>query len=104
MFCGLFFPISRTTLNMSENSRRVIAIFTEALQRPMAEREAFLDQACAGNNELRGEVEALLHAHEHLGNFMKIPPFNAGFFVKSDPEIDEEPPKPNTDNGDSNSK
>jgi hypothetical protein len=93
-----------TDLNMSENSGRAIAIFTEALQQPMAERGAFLDQACAGNNELRGEVEALLRAHEHLGNFMETPPFDAGFLVMLDPEIDEEPPKPNSDNGDSNSK
>src|SRR5262245_41200146 len=40
-------------------------IFLEALEKGSAEaRAAFLDQACAGNTELRDSVERLLRAHE----------------------------------------
>src|SRR5262249_29716589 len=35
-----------------------------------AERAAFLDEACAANPALRGEVEALLRAFEGAGDFM----------------------------------
>ena len=37
------------------------------------ERSAYLDEACAGNSELRSEVEALLKAHEKAGDFLTIP-------------------------------
>jgi serine/threonine protein kinase/Flp pilus assembly protein TadD len=41
------------------------SIFLAAIEiSSAAERAAFLDQACVGNQSLRGEVEALLHAHE----------------------------------------
>lgn len=38
----------------------VLRIAREALERSGAERAAYLDDACGGNAELRGEVEALL--------------------------------------------
>ncbi|HMY75374.1 MAG TPA: protein kinase, partial [Blastocatellia bacterium] len=36
----------------------------KALERPVAERTAFLDEACGGDAELRREVESLLVAHQ----------------------------------------
>jgi serine/threonine-protein kinase len=42
-------------------------LFHEALARTPAERAAFLDQACAGQPELRAAVDALLTAHEASG-------------------------------------
>src|SRR5262245_58310137 len=36
-------------------------------------RAAFLDDACAGQSELRRDVEALLAAHENPGNFLQVP-------------------------------
>ncbi len=36
-------------------------------------RRAYLDQACAGNVELRGQVEALLKAHGNAGSFLEKP-------------------------------
>jgi serine/threonine protein kinase/Tol biopolymer transport system component len=45
-----------------ERWREVQAIFTEALERPSHEREAFLATSCAGDPELRAEVESLLQA------------------------------------------
>ena len=59
---------------MKSDSDREIAIFTRALNVPPQERNAFLDRACAGDEELRRKVDALLSAHDRLGNFMEEPP------------------------------
>jgi len=63
---------------MSDESGRDVIIFTEALRLPVEERAAFLDQACAGDEKLRREVEALLHAHGRVGNFLEKPPLDTG--------------------------
>src|SRR5437016_2464040 len=50
-------------------------IFAEALGKGSAmERGAYLDEACAGNAELRREVEALLLAHQRAGGILEAPP------------------------------
>jgi serine/threonine protein kinase/tetratricopeptide (TPR) repeat protein len=55
------------------NSLKQVAadVFSEAmaLTNP-AERRAYLDRACAGNQLLRTEVESLLLAHEQAGDFL----------------------------------
>ena len=84
---------------MSADSRQEVLIFTEALKHPVAERAAFLDRACAGDAELRRKVEALLGAYERLGNFLEIPPPKPGSSVL-EPEIDEEPLEPDSNDGD----
>jgi hypothetical protein len=38
-----------------------------------AERVAFLDRACAGNEPLRREVQSLLDAHQKAGLFLERP-------------------------------
>ena len=49
-------------------------IFTAALNKQdLAERDAFLDEACAGDSQLRQRVEALLTEHQQLGSFMDAP-------------------------------
>ncbi len=46
-------------------------IFGEALRLSVpAERQAYLDQACAGDLALRQEVESLLSAHDQAGDFL----------------------------------
>src|SRR5262245_57703656 len=50
---------------------REIIVFNEALQLPPAERAAFLDEACAGDAELRARVEDLLQAHIRAGSFLQ---------------------------------
>ncbi len=66
------------------------AIFLEALQRATpAARVAFLDDACAGNPSLRGEVEMLLKAHEKAGRFLQGQP--AGLCPTVDQPIAEKP-------------
>ena len=59
---------------MKSDSDREIAIFTRALNVPPQERDAFLERSCAGDEELRRKVDALLSAHARLGNFMEEPP------------------------------
>jgi serine/threonine protein kinase/predicted RNA polymerase sigma factor len=54
------------------------SLFQEALSRSGAERAAFLEQACAGQPELRAAVEALLAAHERSGNVLDQPPVAFG--------------------------
>ena len=50
-------------------------IFTEALDRTdPAERAAFLDQACAGNPDLRRRLEELLAGHARGGSPLDRPP------------------------------
>ena len=50
------------------------AIFFAALERATAaERAAFLDEACAGDEDLRRRVERLLAAHPQVGGFLERP-------------------------------
>ncbi len=41
------------------------ALFAAALERPLVERAAYLDEACFGNPRLRRRLESLLAMHEH---------------------------------------
>ncbi len=57
---------------MNPADDREVALFREALQRVAGpERQAFLDQACAGDPALRSWLEALLQAHESAGPFLE---------------------------------
>src|SRR5262245_10573615 len=47
-------------------------LFLAALERPQAERPAYLQAACGGA-ALRGRVEALLKAHDEPGAFLSEP-------------------------------
>src|SRR5262252_6843058 len=50
-----------------------------ALDRATDTRAAFLDHACADDQDLRREVESLLAAHEQAGEFLSRPAaFDAG--------------------------
>jgi eukaryotic-like serine/threonine-protein kinase len=57
-----------------ERWREVDRLFEEALDRPPAERPAFLDSACAGDADLRREVELLLVAEEKGSEFLADAP------------------------------
>ena len=48
-------------------------LFNEALELMPEKRAAFLATACAGNEELRGQVEKLLAAHDDAGAFLNSP-------------------------------
>jgi hypothetical protein len=66
---------------MKPADEREEVFFREACQRPVGlEREAYLDQACAGNEALRRRLAALLQAHESPDPFLEplaAPPGNA---------------------------
>jgi serine/threonine-protein kinase len=62
-----------------ERWQQIDQILEAALERDRNEWAAFLDQECAGDEELRREVESLLRAHEQAGSFIeKLPPEAAG--------------------------
>jgi eukaryotic-like serine/threonine-protein kinase len=52
---------------------RVKDLFCAALEHDAAARAAFLDEACAGDAELRAEVDSLLSAHDTPGDFIEKP-------------------------------
>ena len=54
--------------------QRIDQLFHAALERPAASRAAFLDEACAGDEALRRELESLLGAHEETDGFFEAPP------------------------------
>ncbi len=54
-----------------EHPGRAEATFNSALERPTAEREAYIAQACGDDTVLIAEVRGLLAAHEGAGEFMK---------------------------------
>src|SRR5262245_50902138 len=54
------------------------SIFAAALARPSpAEQQAYLDEACAGNADLRAQVEELLRASDDAGSFLNHAPLGA---------------------------
>jgi serine/threonine-protein kinase len=52
---------------------RANEIFTAALEVPCANRQAFLEQTCGADSELRRQVEAMLSAHAQAGSFLDQP-------------------------------
>ncbi len=61
-------------------------IFIAALQKENpAERSAYLEQACAGDEALRRRVEVLLQAHAKAGSFLERPAPDAGATADSRP-------------------
>ena len=59
-------------------------LFQEALERDAVEREAYLDDACAGDEAMRADVESLLAAHAAAENRFEAPPLRE--------LVDESPP------------
>jgi eukaryotic-like serine/threonine-protein kinase len=56
---------------------RVRELFHATVERPAAERSAFLDAACGQDQLLRQEVEALLDAHAASAGFLEAPAVGA---------------------------
>jgi Tol biopolymer transport system component len=56
---------------------RIDQLLDEAMDRPAAEQQAFLDEACGEDVELRREVQSLLAAHQKAEDeFLRLPAFN----------------------------
>src|SRR5262245_16529317 len=56
-----------------EGWQRVNELFQAALDRPPLERQAFLDESCAGDEALRAELSSLLSSHQRAGSFLDSP-------------------------------
>jgi serine/threonine protein kinase len=56
-----------------EHWQQIDKLMDAALALEASQRPAFLDQACAGDEELRREVEKLLAAHQQAGSFLGSP-------------------------------
>jgi serine/threonine protein kinase/tetratricopeptide (TPR) repeat protein len=54
-----------------ERWKQIKEIFNAALDHPVDEREAFLDQTCGGDLSLRQQVERLINSHEQAGDFIE---------------------------------
>ncbi|HVN82566.1 MAG TPA: protein kinase, partial [Terriglobia bacterium] len=66
-------PAIRPPLAQAERLLQIDRLLDAARGQEPEQREAYLDQACAGDKDLRREVEALLAAHEKAGNAVEIP-------------------------------
>jgi Tol biopolymer transport system component len=60
-----------------ERWQQVKELFHSALEREPAQRAAFLDLACAGDQELRKEVESLIGSNKNSDSFIEAPGFGA---------------------------
>src|SRR5438093_4845196 len=63
----------KTPLGTPGGWRRVQEVFHLALARGPATRAEYLDRTCAGDPDLRKEVDALIAAHGQVGSFMAEP-------------------------------
>jgi serine/threonine-protein kinase len=54
--------------------KKIDEMFAAAQAQPAEERAAFLDRACGGDQELRGEVESLLRARGSADSFLEHSP------------------------------
>jgi hypothetical protein len=70
-----------------ERWRRAKELFHEALERAPAERDRMLAEACAGDAELRAEVEALIAAHERTGSFLDAPAYEVAAGMIADAPV-----------------
>ena len=57
---------------MNGPSHRDVEIFTEALQLPADQRDAWLKRACGDDQALRQRVRKLLGAHNKVGDFLEL--------------------------------
>ena len=71
-----------------EHWQEVKEIFHAALESAPAERAAFLDKACQGDESMRREVESLIRAHEEDGSFIDSPAYEVAADLFADDGVD----------------
>src|SRR5688572_18879958 len=59
-----------------ERWQQIDQLLEAALEREPKQRAAFLAEACAGDEPLLRQVEALISSHEQAENFLETPPAN----------------------------
>ncbi|HEY4588100.1 MAG TPA: serine/threonine-protein kinase, partial [Thermoanaerobaculia bacterium] len=67
-----------------ERWQRIESLLDEMFERPSGERRAFLDEACAGDPEIRAHLEALLKADEEAEGFLATPAHEAAAALLTD--------------------
>src|SRR5689334_12469863 len=78
---------------MNPDALKIREMFVFAVgQVPPDQWDAYLDQACAGRQDLRGEVSALLQAHRQAASFLGRPAADVAAVLKPGPSA--EPPAP----------
>jgi serine/threonine protein kinase len=72
-----------------ERWQQVEDVLQAALDRPPQERAAYLDEACAGDDELKDEASSLLNAHDEAGDFIEQPAIavDARVLIGGEPEV-----------------
>ncbi|HUG94490.1 MAG TPA: hypothetical protein VML55_26975, partial [Planctomycetaceae bacterium] len=63
---------------MADRASTEQSIFLQALDIDAAERAAWLDRACGGDDQLKAQVEALLRASAQEGDLLDLPEAGAG--------------------------
>ena len=66
--------------------KRVEDVLQSALERKPADRAAFLQQACTGDESIRKEVESLLASSDQADDFLKSPAFEDAAQLLADPK------------------
>jgi non-specific serine/threonine protein kinase len=61
-----------------ERYQRIQALLQSALERESDERVSFLQEACAGDESLRRQLESLLVSYEQAGSFLESPAAQVG--------------------------
>jgi len=70
----------------TEDFKEAGEIFQNAIEiEDPAKREDFLENACKNDRKLRAEVEALLRAHEKVGDFLEAPAFDPDVTLDTSP-------------------
>jgi hypothetical protein len=81
------------TTASNDRFRRVDAIFDDALDLPIDQRDAFIDRACAGDGELREAVHRLLRAHQRSEGFLESPAVEVAAPLLQERDVDCDPRK-----------
>ena len=74
---------------MADQWDQVNSLFLRAVDLADDERSSFLASACAGDEELRRNVESLLASHDQSGQFLEEPLIKAGMSLKAPDSIQE---------------
>ena len=56
-----------------DHQQHIRDIFTQAMELPATERDAFLQQASEGNPGQLAKLRSLLHAYDNAGEFLSSP-------------------------------
>ena len=74
------------TSHPEDRFRRIEGLYHQALKMPAEERPGFFARACAGEDDLRREVEKLLAFDRKAGSYMESPALeNSLYFPRRSP-------------------